>query len=245
MALPTVVAVGAVSQVTTGACTPGVHAGNLADDIQLLFVEAANEPLAAITGFTRVGAAAVVQSTGLVTDLSVFWKRSVGGDTAPSITSTPQNHLSARIIGIRGCITAGSPIAGTPATGLDNTTGTAFTIPAGTTGGIVDCLVIAALTTGTDVNSTTMATGWTNASLGSLTEQIDNWTVSGNGGGIAVAIGDKAGAGAYSATTGTLTTGNTKALMSFAVQGPQPAPAWRNPVRQSSPTIATVHSSTW
>lgn len=218
MPMPTIVAVGTVSAVTTGACTPGIPAGNAANDILLLFVEAANEPLNTITNFTRIGSGAVIQATGLVTDLSVFWARAVGGDSAPSITSSPQNHLIARIIGVRGCVTSGSPVNGTPATGLDNTTGTAFTIPGGVTAG-VDCLVFAALTTGTDVTSTTMATSWTNASLGSLTEQIDNWTLSGNGGGIAVACGDKATGGTYSATTGTLITGNTKAFMSFALQG--------------------------
>jgi hypothetical protein len=220
MAIPTIVAVGTVSSVTTGACTPGIPAGNVADDILLLFVEAANEPLNAITNFTRIGSTAVVQSTGLVTDLSAFWKRSVGGDSAPSITSSPQNHLVARIVGVRGALTSGSPI-NIFNTGLDNTTGTTFSIPGATTTA-ADCLVFAALSTGTDVTSTTMATGWTNASLASpsIVEDIDNWNIVGNGGGIAVAHGGKAAAGAYSATTGSITTGNTKAFMSFAVQAP-------------------------
>lgn len=217
MPMPTVVAVGTVSAVTTGACTPGLPAGWAADDIQLLFVEAANEPLNAISGYTRISSGAVIQATGLVTDLSAFYRRAVAGDTAPSITSTPQNHLIARIVGVRGAVTTGSPI-NIVNTGLDNTTGTAFSIPGATTTA-ADCLVFAALSTGTDVTSTTMATGWTNASLGTVIEHIDNWTLSGNGGGIAVCSGTKAAAGIYSATTGTITTGNTKAFMSFAVQG--------------------------
>lgn len=220
MALPTIVAVGAVSSVVSGACTPGVHAGNLADDGQVLFVEAANEPLNAITGFTRIGSGAVVQATGLVTDLSAFIKRSVGGDTAPSITSTPQNHLTGRIVGVRGLDWTASPV-NVVNVGVDNGTGTAFSIPGGTTT-VADCLIFAALSTGTDVASTTKVSGWTNASLAnpSITEQIDNWTTSGNGGGIGVAAGGKATAGAYNATTGTLATiGDTKAFMSFALIG--------------------------
>jgi hypothetical protein len=217
MPLPTIVAVGAVSAVTTGACTPAVHAGNLADDLQLLFIEAANEPLNAITGFTRIGSTAVVQSTGLVTDLSAFWKRSVGGDAAPSITSTPQDHLSGVIIGVRGAVTTGLPI-NIFATGVDNTTVTTFSIPGATTS-VADCLVFAGLTTGADTNTAQLSGSFTNASLGGLTTRVNAWTVSGNGGGFAVCSGTKATVGAYSATTGTLVTGNTKAMMSFAVQG--------------------------
>jgi hypothetical protein len=221
MPMPTLVAVGAVAAVATGACSPGLPAGWAADDIHLLFSEAANEPLNTITGFTRIGSTAVVQSAGLVTDLSAFWRRAVAGDTAPSITSTPQNHLIARIVGVRGATTAGSPI-NIFNTGLDNTTGTTFSIPGATTTA-ANCLIFAALSTGTDANSTTMASGWTNTNLTSITEDIDNWTNLGNGGGIAVAHGDKVTPGAYGATTGSVTTGNTKAFISFAVQGVGPA----------------------
>jgi hypothetical protein len=220
MGMPTIVAVGTVGTATTGACVPGLPAGWVADHIHLLFVEAANEPLNTITGFTRIGSTAVVQSTGLVTDLSAFWRRAVAGDTAPSITSSPQNHLIARIIGVSGAVTAGSPIS-IFTTGLDNTTGTTFSIPGATTTA-ANCLIFAALSTGTDANSTTMATGWTNANLTSITEDIDNWTTSGNGGGIAVAHGGKVAPGAYGTMTGSITTGNTKAFLSFAVRGVGP-----------------------
>lgn len=220
MAPPTVVAVGAVGTATTGACTPGVHAGNLADDIQLLWVEAANEPLNAITGFTRIGSGAVIQSTGLVTDLSVFWKRSVGGDTAPSITSTPQNHLIARIVGVRGAVTSGSPIH-VSNTGLDNVADTAISIPGASTTAAGDYLVFAGFTTGADTNTSQLSGSFTNASLGSVTTQVNDWTISGNGGGIACCSGTftSTGTSAYSATTATLAAANTAAMMSFAVQG--------------------------
>lgn len=217
MVLPAVVGMGAVSAVIGTACTPGVHAGNVAGHIQLLWVEAQNEPLNAITGFTRIGSSAVVQATGMVTDLSVFWKRSVGGDTAPSITSTPQNHLIARIIGVADAVTSGSPIH-VSNTGLDNTADTAISIPGATTT-VADCLVFAGFTTGADANTSQLSGSFTNASLGSVTTQINNWTNSGGGGGIACCSGTKAVAGAYSATTATLTTANTAAMMSFAVQG--------------------------
>lgn len=222
MTLPTIVAVGTVATATTGTLTVPVHAGNAANDIQLLFIEAANEPLNTITGFTRIGSGAVIQSTGLVTDYSAFWKRSVGGDGSVSVSSTPQNHLIGRIIGVSGCVTAGSPI-NIVNTGVDNTTVTTFSIPGATTTA-ADCMVFAGLSTGADTNTAQLSGSFTNASLGTLTTRINDWTISGNGGGLAVCSGTKATAGAYSATTGTLVTGNTKAMMSFALQGATAAP---------------------
>jgi hypothetical protein len=157
----------------------------------------------------------------------VFWKRSVGGDTAPSITSTPQNHLIARIVGVSDAVTSGSPI-NVVNTGVDNTTGTAFSVLGATTTA-ADCLVFAGLSTGQDTLTAQLSGSFANASLGSVTTQINDWTNNGNGGGIAVCSGTKAAAGAYSATTGTLATGNTKAVMSFAVQGAAAAPTlWRH-----------------
>lgn len=223
MTLPTIVAVGTVATATTGTLTVPVHAGNAADHIQLLFLEAANEPLNTITGFTRIGSGAVIQSTGLVTDFSAFWKRSVGGDGSVSVTSTPQNHLIGRIVGVSGCITSGSPV-NIVATGLDNVVDTAISIPGATTTAD-DCMVFAGFTTGADTNTAQLSGSFINASLGSVTTQVNDWTISGNGGGIAVCSGTKATAGAYSATTATLVTANTAAMMSFALQGATAAPA--------------------
>jgi hypothetical protein len=217
MAIPTVVGVGTAANATKGSATPGLPTGWAAGDLLLVFIEAANEPINAMTGWADVGVGVVAQATGLVTSLTVRWKIAAAGEVAPAIAAGGTNdHVMARIAALRG-VNATTPINIT-ASGVDNTTGTAFSIPGATTT-VADCLVIAALATGTDVNSTAMTTGWTNASLASpaITEQADNWTLSGNGGGIAVATGGKATAGAYNATTGTLTTGNTKALMSFAV----------------------------
>lgn len=221
MPIPTVAAVGAVAAGTTAAIAPAIPPGTVAGHVMCCFCETGQQPITTPAGWGLVGGAAVVNATGLVTDLTVFWKRAVGGDTAPSLltTPTPQDHISACIISFAGCVATGSPFAGTPATGLDNVaTATAFTIPGGTTN-TDNCLVVACLSTGFDVASTAFVTGWTNASLGSLTERIDNWTANGNGGGFAVATGTKNSRGAYSATTGTVTSAGTKAFMSFALQG--------------------------
>ena len=224
MAIPTFVAAGTQAQTANaggaGPVTPGLPAGIAANDILILMVEAANEPVNAISGWANVGSGAVVQATGLVTDLTVRWLRYTGSESAPAVSITGANHVIARIAAFRGCVTSGSPINGTPAVNADNGTTTAFSIPGGTTTA-VDCLVVAALSTGTDVTSTAMASGWTSTTTFSptLTEFFDNWHVTGNGGGFAAAYGGRAASGAYNAITGTLTTGNTKATMSFALQG--------------------------
>jgi hypothetical protein len=228
--IPQVAAVGAQANTAnaggSGALSVPLPAGVVAGQILILVVEAANEPINAIAGWTNVGTGTVVQANGVITDLTIRWMRATGSDTAPSVQATPQNHLVARIMSVYGCVTTGSPISGTPAVLADNGTTAAFSIPGGTTAN-ADCLVVAALSTGTDVTSTAMASGWTSTTTfadPSLTEQMDNWHVTGNGGGFALAVGGKATAGAYNAITGTLTTGNTKACMSFGLIGAAAAP---------------------
>jgi hypothetical protein len=232
--IPTFVAAGTAANTATGggtSITPGLPAGIAADDILVVAIEAANEPINATTGWTNIGSGTVAQATGLITGLTLRWHRYTGSAPSTTFTLTTGNHLVGRIAAFRGCVTAGSPINGTPAVLSDNGTTTAFSIPAGTTS-VADCLVVAAVATGTDVTSLVHATGWTNASLASpaVTEFFDNWNATGNGGGFAAAYGGKATAGAYNATTGTLTTGNTKACMSFALAGaatPPPSGMWR------------------
>ena len=88
-------------------------------------------------------------------------------------------------------------------------------------------------------NLTAQIGTWANASLASpaITEQVDNWTSGGDGGGFGVATGGKAAAGAYSATTATLVTAARKAAMSFALQG-----ASSGGGGATAPTLATFES---
>jgi hypothetical protein len=224
--IPSVAAVGAQAQTanagSTSALSVPLPAGVTAGQILLLFVESDVQPINAIAGYTNVGVGTVVQATGLATSLTIRWHLATGSDTAPSVQAAgTQNHLVARIMSVDGCNAA--PINGTPATFSDNTTVTSVSIPGGVTT-VADCLIVAAFSTGTDVTSTSMVSGWTNASLSSVTEQMDNWHVTGNAGGFGVAVGGLAARGAYSATTATITTGNTKACMSFALAPPYVAP---------------------
>lgn len=226
MAPPQVVAVGTQAQTATaggvGPVTPGIPAGTTTNHIMVLVVESSNQTVNAITGWNNIGVGSVAQATGLVTMITARWKVAGASETAPNVSiAAGGNHVIARIISFSGCDT-GTPILATYI-GADNGVGTAFSIP----GGVAskpDCLVVGVLSTGTDVTSTAMASGWASTTTfvnPSLTEQMDNWHVTGDGGGFAMAVGGLAGTGPYAPITGTLTTGNTKALMSFVLRGPQ------------------------
>jgi len=215
MAMPTVVAVGAVA-LGTANITPGLPTGWAQDDIFVLAVESENQLVNPPTGYAILNSGTVIVSTGTVTRLTVFWKRATASEVAPTVTD-PGNHAIGRIIAVWGCVTSGNPWNIT-ATATELVSDTSVSIPGATTTA-ADCLILAVFTTGTDVTSTVHATGWANASLANVVERMDNWTASGLGGGLGMASGEKATAGAYSATTATIVTANFKALMSIALQG--------------------------
>lgn len=214
MAFPTVVGVGTVAS-GVGAIVPGLPSGAAADDIHVLLVETEDQALPAMVGWTEADGSPVSMAVGTVTQLTVRWRRMVAGDTAPTVPDSG-NHQLARILGVRGCPRSADPWAGTQAS-TDTGAGTAVSI-AGAASIAQEILVIAALTTGTDVASTTHVTGWANSDLTSLTERVDNWVTTGLGGGIGAATGLRQSAGAYAATTATLTTGNGKAMWTGALR---------------------------
>ena len=88
---------------------------------------------------------------------------------------------------------------------------------------IRDCLILIAIATGFDraTNATNEYSAFTNANLTSITEQIDNARIDGNGGTIGMASASYAGPGDYGATTATLANSALKAMMSVAIN---PAP---------------------
>lgn len=224
MAIPTVYAVGTASG-STGAPTPTYPAGTVANDVVVIFIESGNEPVPAMTDWFDVGVGVVNQPSGVVTALTVRWRRAAGALSGNITVPDSGNHTAAQAVGFRGCVTTVTPYEAAQI-GLDNAAGTGVSIPGSTTT-TVDTLVVAAFATGTDVISTAMVSGWANADLTSVTERCDFWTDQGTGalggGGFGVATGGKAAAGAYGPTTATITTGNTKALMTFAMLSVAPA----------------------
>ena len=134
--------------------------------------------------------------------LTVFWSRYNGTQGAPT-TSDSGDHQIGRMIAIRGATTSGNPWDVT-AGGVDATASTTATIPGATTT-VANTLVVVAAAVGLpNSNGTANFSAWTNANLSSITERTDNTRNAGVGGGIGVATGGKATAGAYGNTTVTL-----------------------------------------
>ena len=102
--------------------------------------------------------------------------------------------------------------------GVESTSDTSGSIP-GVTTTVANALVVTALAASLpDATGTAQYSAWTNANLTSLTERVDNTRNAGNGGGLAVATGVKAAAGATGNTAVTLANSATKAMMSIAIK---------------------------
>ena len=222
LAAITFVAAGTVAS-GTGAITPALPAGLQANDILLLFVETANQT-SSITnqnGGTWTQVTGSPQGTGTAaattaTRLTAFWSRYNGTQGAPTVSDSGDHQLG-RIVAIRGATTAGDPCDVT-AGGVEATSDTSGSIPGATTT-VANTLVVAAIATSLpDAASTAKFSGWTNADLASLTERTDNSVTAGNGGGLAIATGGKATAGAYGATAVTLVNSAVKGMMSIAIK---------------------------
>lgn len=200
--LPTIVAIGS-SATGTGAVTPGLPTGHTTNDILLLFVQSDNETATAPATYTQLGPETGIgtAAAALGTRLSIFWRRDGGSEAAPTVADTG-DHTLAVIMGVRGCTTSGDPFVSVGQTRKTtaSTTGTAM---AGATT-TDNCLVVNAFAHSIDTTSAVFS-AWTNASLASITEQIDVSTTDGNGGGIGVATGGLTVAGAFVASTVTET----------------------------------------
>jgi hypothetical protein len=118
----------------------------------------------------------------------------------------------------RGCIATGDPWDVT-AGGVLSTASTAVSINGDTTT-VANCLIVAAFSHSTDINSTVQVSGWTNASLASITERIDDSTTSGDVEVPPAGVALKVAAGAYSATTATLVTASNQGRISIALKPP-------------------------
>jgi hypothetical protein len=150
------------------------------------------------------------------TRLTVFWSRYNGTQGAATISDSG-NHQLARMIAIRGATTSGDPCDVT-AGAVEATSDTSGSIPGATTTVANDLVVAAIATSLPDANGTANFSGWSNADLSDLTERTDNSVNAGNGGGLAIATGGKATAGAYGATAVTLVNAAQKGMMSIAIR---------------------------
>ena len=206
----------------TGAITPPYPASMVANDICLLVVTSENQAITLTTanGFAEVPTwspqSAGTAATDPASRLAVFWKRTVGGDSAPVVADSG-NNTEGIIHCFSGVITSGNPWdtgAGGNDTAQNDTTGN---IPGATTT-MPNDLVVLIESTSNNGTSTTNCSGWTNANLSSLTELQDNSNTAGLGGGSCMATGVKATAGTYATTTVTMAATTYKGAISLALK---------------------------
>src|SRR3954466_13829799 len=131
----TLVAAGTAAHAASGNVTPGLPAGFAADDIHICVVNAADNVVPTMpAGWTSKQGI----NNGLIERQTIFWRRAVGGDTAPVVTHAAGDSVTAQIFGFRGCVTAGDPIeainGGSTGTGK---TATATTITPASTGAAI------------------------------------------------------------------------------------------------------------
>jgi hypothetical protein len=231
MGMPAVVGV-SVNNQGTGAITIAFPVGYTAidNDIALTFRECDNGgTITAPSGWAIAANQGV--ASGATTRISIIWKRLVAGDTAPSIAfPVGGDHHTGRMIIISGCKTTGFPW-NQVLTGQELLADTTVSIT-GVTTTAADCLCLYAFSTGQDIASTAGATGWANASLGSVTERMDNWVSTATGGGLAMASGTKATAGATGNMAATLSlAANFKAQVCIALEGAATVPSRGRPTR--------------
>jgi len=116
----------------------------------------------------------------------------------------------------RGCVSSGNPI--NTAVGSTAPSGTAVVFPAITTTA-PNCLVINYIAYRVDdPANASQVSGWSNPDIAPLTELIDKDTNSGQGFGMGKAVGFKAASGSVQATTATLGTASTMALLTVALK---------------------------
>jgi hypothetical protein len=196
--VPTVVSVG-TEFTSTGAPTvtlPGTHATN---DILLLILQTSNEGNPTVTNYKQLGpknGIGVSASAGS-TKLMIFWKRDGGSESAPTVADLG-DHTYGVMLAVRGCPTTGDPF---------HFLGNAWKFTASTTGTsakgrtvIDNCLVMSIFAHGVN-NAGAQASAHTNADLSNITEQFDDGTTDGTGGGLVVVTGTKATAGNIVAST--------------------------------------------
>jgi hypothetical protein len=204
---------------------PGIPAGTVSNDILLLFVETENEAVTLSTpnGFAEVATPTGTGTAGATTAsrISVWWKRAVGGDAAPTVADAG-DHVACRILGFRGCIVTGNPWNGTPTWTVDATSDTQL-IADGPTTTVDNSLVVIGAANVIDTNTAQSLT-YTNANLAGLGGSgFGDNTQQGTGGGFNVGLGEKVTAGAVGGTTVDYNNATNKSIVVLALT-PAPPP---------------------
>lgn len=183
---------GTASSVTTGAAITTV-----ADDVALVVIETAgDETIAPPTNWAHITGSPFQTGNSR---MHIFWHRLASTSLATTtFTSSGENHVVGALSIFRGVKPNGNPWTQIGTYGSQSS-GTAISV-AGLTTTIPNSLIVDCATHSDDTAAVYFS-GWTNASLASITEVVDNSSGQGNGGGAVMAIGVKAAAGVVDPTT--------------------------------------------
>lgn len=216
LAAPIPIAVGVADEThgVTGA-VPTIPAGTVANDVMVMFVATRDEAIT-VSGWTEAPSSPSSQPGGMFGNhrLTVFWKRAVGSDPAPTTSATASGQL-AQILSVRGCTTSGNPFDATSSSQTTNSSLTA-TIP-GVTTTVPNTLVLYSLNIypGSTSDFNGWFSGWTNAGLTSVTEWMDRTK---QVGGFGMASGGWATTGAAGNMTVTVANNMDKAYWAGALK---------------------------
>jgi len=209
----------------TGAITPPYPTGGgapVAGDIALLVVTSENETISLTTanGFVELGAQANKNVGTGASDpssrLAVYWKRCVGGDSAPVVADSG-NNTEGQIYLFSGVSASGDPWD-VYAEGNDSAANDTTGVIPGTTTTVANTLVVLISSSSYNAGSTTEFASWSNGALTNIQERGDNTDTANLGGGHGLATAERAATGSYGDTTVTLAHTSYKGAMSIALK---------------------------
>lgn len=192
---------------TSGISEPG--------DLILIFLESANQAFTAVTGYSQVAASPQGQGTAgaaNATRLTIFYKIADGTETT-YVTGDSGDHNVVCSFVIRD-VDRGNPI--NDSAGNTAAAATALTCPAVTTT-VPECLIIIAIASDRDANTTANFSNPVNANLTTLTERIDQTFNTGQGGGFGIYTGLKGTVGSTGTTAVTQAASEETARITLAI----------------------------
>lgn len=205
----------------TGALTVGAPASTQAGDLELLFVESANQAITTPSGWTEVTGSPQFTGTAAAAGgvrLAIFYRILTGASTSTSVADSG-NHTAAIKMAFRG-VDGTAPFDATSTTSVQASATTSATFP-GITTVTNGAYVVQAVGLDVDGNSTARVSGYTNANLTGLTELHDQTTAAGVGGGFAICAGTADTAGATGNTTATKANSQVSVYITMALR-PEP-----------------------
>jgi hypothetical protein len=213
---PTVIGVGAfqssaasINHTIGGSTTPRLG------DLILIFLESENQTFNPVVGYSTApsspqgrGTAAAIGSVRL----TIFYKFSNGTETTYATGDSGAHNAVASMI-IRG-VNRIDPFDGN--NGTTSSATSVVTCPAVTTTR-PECLIINAIATDRDANTTTQFSNPVNNNLSNFVERIDGTTSTGNGGGLGIFTAEKSTAGDTGSTTVTQATSDEYGAITLAI----------------------------